>query len=211
MLLERRSWERLGATVTFALMVAILFHFAFDIQGGEEERFFPGAIWIAMFFAGTVGMTRTAHLDDVDGRGRALFLAPVDRSALFVGNFFTNVMLLGLTQIIAVPLFVAAFRISGVASPGLLLGGLALGTWGFAALGTLLSGASGGDRSLGLLLPLILFPLLVPVALGAVEMMSAGVTGDVSPLTWTWMRMLLIFNVLFTALPALFYEYIVEV
>lgn len=210
-LLERRSWQSLVATISFSLLIVVLFHFAFDIQGGEEARFFPGAIWVALFFGGTVGMGRTAHLEEVDGRGRALVLAPVDRSALFVGKFLSNLLLLGITQVVAVPLFVAAFGLGSIQAPGVFVGGLALGTWGFAALGTLLSNASGGDRGLGLILPLLLFPLLVPVALGGVEIVAAGVSGEMLPTTGAWIRLVLVFNLLFTALPALFYEYIVEV
>lgn len=210
-LLERRSWETLVATVTFALLVVVLFHFAFDVRGGEEARFFPGAVWVALLFAGTVGMTRTAQLDAVEGRGRALLLAPVDRSALFVGKLLANLLLLAVTQAVAVPLMIASFGLQGVASPGVFVAGLALGTWGFASLGTLLSSASGGDRGLGLILPLLLFPLLVPVALGGAEVLSTGLTGDTGPTAWAWMRLMLVFDVLFTALPALFYEYIAEV
>ncbi len=210
-LVERRNLQSLVAMITFALLVVVLFHFAFNIQGGEEARFFPGAIWVALFFGGTVGMARTLHMEEVDGRGRALTLAPVDRSAVFVGKFLSNLLLLGVTQLVAVPLFVAAFRLPGIAAPGLFVGGLALGTWGFAALGTLLTNAAGGSQGLGLILPLLLFPLLVPVALGGVALVAAGVSGETGPAIVSWMQLLLVFDLLFTVLPALFYEYIVEV
>src|SRR5690606_6854940 len=98
-------------------------------------------------------------------RGRGLALVPVDRSALFVGKLLGNLLLLAATQVVVVPLFMAAFGLSGTGSLGLFVAGLALGVWGFAALGTLLSAGSGGESGLGLLLPLVLFPLLVPVAL----------------------------------------------
>lgn len=210
-ILERRSWETFVATAAFALLVVVLFYFAFDIRGGEEPRFFPGALWISLFFAGTLGMARSANLEEQDGRGRALALAPVDRSALYVGKLLFHLVLLASVQVVVVPLFVAAFSLGGIADPVYFLVGLALGTWGFAALGTLLATASGGNQGFGLLLPLVLFPLLVPVALGGVEIVGAGLTGETGPTTHAWVRLLLVFNVLFTAVPALFYEYIVEV
>lgn len=210
-LLERRSWESLTATISFALLVVVLFHFAFDIEGREGARFFPGALWVALFFAGTVGMARTAQLEEVDGRGRAWALAPVDRSALYVGKLLSNGLLLLSVQLVVVPLFFAAFSPGAVVRPGLFAAGLLLGTWGFAAVGTLVAGAAGGERGLGLFMPLVLFPLLVPVALGAVHVVAAGLAAGAGEATGAWLRVLVVFDLLFTAVPALFYEYIVEV
>lgn len=210
-LLERRSLETLISTGAFALLLVVMFYFAFDIQGGEEGRFFPGALWIALLFAGTLGMGRTAGLDEIEGRGRGPALAPVDRSALFLGKFLFHVGLLTVVEVVVVPLFIAAFSLGGVGLPGLFVLGIFLGTWGFAAMGTLLAGATIGVRGAGLVLPIILFPLLVPVALGGVAIVEAAVAGATQPDTGTWIRLLLVFDLLFTAIPALFYEYILEV
>ena len=210
-LLERKSLETVTATTSFTLLVAVLFHFAFDIRSAEGARFFPGALWIAILFAGTIGMARSARIDEVEGRGWGPALAPVDRSALFLGKFLFHLVLMLLVEGVAVPVFIAAFALRGVAVPHLLIAGLVLGTWGFVALGTLLAGATSGERSTGLLLPLVLFPLLTPVALGGVAIVTAAVTGDVTPATGTWLRLLLVFDVLFTAVPALLYESVLEV
>lgn len=210
-LLERRSLETLVATFAFSLLVVALFTFAFDIRGGEEARFFPGALWIALIFSGTVGMARSARIEEVDGRGTGLSLLPVDRSAIFFGKFLFNLGLIGAVEIVTVPMFAAAFRLDGIASPGLFIGGLVLGTWGFVALGTLFAGAVGGERGSGLLLPVLLFPLLAPVALGGAAVVGAGVSGQADPAVRTWIHLLLVFSVVFTTLPALLYEYILEV
>src|SRR5690606_39792523 len=90
--------------------------------------------------------------------------------------------------------------------PHLVILGLFLGTWGFAALGTLRAGATAGERATGLLLPVVLFPLLVPVILGGAAVVSAGVTGEVTAATGSWLRLLVVFDVLFTAVPALLCE-----
>lgn len=210
-LLERKSLETVTATASFTLLVAVLFHFGFDIRSAEGARFFPGALWIAILFAGTIGMARSARVDEVEGRGRGPALAPVDRSAIFLGKFLFHLALMLLVEAVAVPVFVAAFVLREVALPGLLVAGLFLGTWGFVSLGTLLAGATGGERGTGLLLPVVLFPLLTPVALGGVAIVGAAITGEVTAATESWIRLLLVFDVLFTVVPALFYESILEV
>lgn len=209
-LLERRSLETTVATVSFALLVVVMFYFAFDVRPGEGERFFPGALWIALLFSGSVGMARSARLDEVDGRGEGAALAPVDRSALFFGRFIFHLGLVGLMELIAVPLFIAAFSPGRIEDPALFIAGLALGTWGLVALGTLLAGVAGGEGGSGLLLPVVLFPLLVPVALGGTAIVQAATTGDAAA-AGAWLRVLFVFDALFTAVPALFYEYILEV
>ena len=210
-LLERKSLETVTATASFTLLVAVLFHFGFDIRSAEGSRFFPGALWIAVLFSGTIGMARSARGDEIDGRGLGPALAPVDRSANFLGKFLFHLALMLLVEAVAVPVFIAAFALREVAHPGLLIAGLILGTWGFVSLGTLLAGATGGDRGTGLLLPVVLFPLLAPVALGGVAIVQGAITGDVTPAVASWIRLLLVFDVLFTVVPALFYESILEV
>ena len=209
-LLERRSWETLAATGAFAFLLAVMFHFGFDIQGGEARRFFPGALWIALLFAGTLGLAKGASGDDAEGNGRGLAMAPIDRSALFVGKFVYHLMLMAVVELVVVPLFLAAFSFGAVAWPGLFILGLALGTWGFVAIGTLMATVAGELKGAGLIMPIIVFPLLVPVALGGVAVVEAAVLGEMDPRTMTWIRLLVVYDVLFTAIPAMLYEYIVE-
>lgn len=209
-LLERKSFETLLAAGSFALLVAVLFHFAFDISAAEGPRFFPGALWTAILFSGTIGMARSARSDEEEGRGRGAALVPVDRSAIFLGKCLFHMGLMAVVEAIATPVFIAAFSVREIARPGLMILGLLLGTWGFVALGTLLAGATAAGRGTGLLLPVVLFPLLAPVALGSVAVVSAGVTGEAAA-AGSWIRLLAVFDILFTAIPALFYESLTEV
>src|SRR5690606_13633038 len=99
-------------------------------QSGESRRFFPGVLWIALLFAGTLGVARSASGDSAEGIGRGLALAPVDRSALYVGKFIFHLILMAIVELVVVPLFLAAFSFGDVGSPALFAVGLALGTWG---------------------------------------------------------------------------------
>ena len=209
-LLERRSRQTLAATGAFAFLLAVVFHFGFDIQGGEARRFFPGALWIALLFAGTLGLAKGGAGDDGEGSGRGLVLAPIDRSALYVAKFIYHLMLMAVVEAVVVPLFLAAFSFGAVALPGFFILGLVLGTWGFVAVGTLLAAVAGEIKGAGLVAPIILFPLLVPVALGGVALVGAGVTGEADPRVAAWIRLLVMYDVLFTVIPAMLYEYVAE-
>jgi len=211
LLLERRSLASLASAISFAVLLAVLFHFGFDIGPSEGARFFPGALWVALLFAGTLAVGRAARMDELDGTMAGLALAPVDRSALFFGRLFFLLAFMLAAEAVVVPVFLAVFSPGPVARPGLLVAGLFLGTWGFAALGTLLGGAGHGEKSTGLLLPVILFPLLAPVILAGVAVTGAAVSGSAGEQTWMWLRLLVVFDVLFTVIPALIYEYLVEV
>lgn len=208
-LLERRSRGTLVATGAFALLLAVVFHFGFDIQGGESRRFFPGALWIALLFAGTLGLARGGSGDGAEG-GLGLALAPVDRSAFYVGKFIYHLMLMAVVELVVVPLFFAAFSFGAVARPGLFLLGLTLGTWGFVAVGTLMATVAGEIKGAGLIAPIVVFPLLVPVVLGGVFVVGAAVLGEADPRTAAWIRLLVVYDVLFTVIPAMLYEHIVE-
>ena len=212
-LLERKSLETVTATASFTLLVAVLFHFAFDIRSAEGARFFPGALWIAILFAGTIGHGRLGVVDQVEGRSPRARPCTLCRPQCLLhwGKFLFHLALILLVEAVAVPVFIAAFVLRGIALPQLLVLGLFLGTWGFVSLGTLLAGATGSERGTGLLLPVVLFPLLTPVALGGVSIVTAAITGEVTAATGSWLRLLLVFDVLFTVVPALFYESILEV
>lgn len=210
-LLEKRGFERLIVTTGFSLLVIVMFHFAFDIGTGEAARFFPGAMWTALFFSATVGINHTGRSAGGGGEDTGLLLIPFDRSILFVSKLIFHLGLLLFVELIAVPLFIASFGLTQIASPMLFVLALLLGTWGLAALGTVFGNLTAGMSGSGTFLPLLLFPLLVPIALGASAIVTSSISGDITSVTWSWVKLLLFFDLLFTVIPALFYEYVLEV
>lgn len=209
--IELRTKESLAGMFVFALLVVVVFSFALDPSKEVVQTIFPGAAWISFFFAGTLGLQRAMSGEEVDGRLWGLISAPVDRSAIFVAKFLSNAMLMGVVELVALPLFMAfmGYRLTG--SPWLLILALLLGTWGFVAVGTLVAGVTANSRLSQLLLPIVMFPLLMPVILGAVKLtglvLVAAPLGDMAG----WLRVLIAYDVLFSAVAFILYEQVLEV
>ena len=108
-ILERRSLETVTATASFTLLVAVLFHFGFDIRSAEGSRFSREPFGSPFFFAGTIGMARSARGDEIDGRGFGAGAGTISRGAIYLGKFLFHLALMLLVEAVAVPVFIAAF------------------------------------------------------------------------------------------------------
>ena len=208
---EFRSRELLTTTVVFILTVVVLFSFTFDPSAGESRRFGPGLLWLAFLFTGTLGLAQLFEGERSNHCLEALLLLPMDRGALFLAKTCFNFILMVLVEIVVIPLFWILFNLrSWDVIPYLFLVTL-LGTVGFCVLGTLLSAVTLKARARELLLPLVLFPLMIPVILGTIRCMEAilraGELGDALP----WLRLLVGFDVIFLTVGVLIFDWVIEV
>lgn len=161
--IELRTGGRLVAMAAFAVLAAFLFSFSFDRGLLEGRSLAAGLIWLTVIFASTVGVGRTFHLEDEDGAFRHLLLTPVSRTAVFAGKAAANLVLVWITTGLVVTTTLLFFR---VRDPGSLLahvGVLLPGTLGLVALQTLFSRVSSHSRLGDTLLPVLTFPLLLPL------------------------------------------------
>lgn len=208
---ELRGREALSAMGVFALLAGVLFSFAFNADRVILRQIFPGLVWVVTFFAGTLGLGRSYHAERVSLGVHGLMLAPIDRGAIFLGKALGNLALVLVVQAVAVPVFWLLFDLPGLASPALFAGAIGLGTAGFIGAGTFLSALVAHTRAAEVLLPILLFPLLVPVLLGATQL-SAAAFGDVP---WeevaVWVRVLAVYDVVFLVLPWLLFDFLLEV
>ncbi len=206
--LELRSRETVPAIVIFAVASLITFQFAFDLRGPTTTLVTPGVIWIAILFASLLALSRSFARELERGSLDGILAAPVDPSALYFAKVIGNLTFLLILVAVTVPLSAALFGID-LFKPLLLLV-LLLGSLGIAAVGTILSAVAANTRAREALLPILLMPMLVPVILGAVR--GTGLVMDGRP--WnevqSWASMLLAYDVLFVALSALLFHYVVE-
>jgi heme exporter protein B len=207
---ESRSRELLNTTVFFAVSCVVVFSVSFVGQGGDG-RAIPdaaaGILWIAIAFSGTLALGRTFERERYGDTLRALLLAPGARAAVYVGKLVGIVALLLTTQIVLVPLVALLFQARLFDHIGLVSALLVLGTVGFASVGTLFAAMLARARSRDVLLPILLYPVTIPVMIAGVRGTSAILAADPQiEMARLWMMLLLSFDVVFVTLSLWTFE-----
>ena len=204
---ESRSWEMVSTTLFFAVSCVLVFSFAF-VRGGQPiEGAAAGILWIAVAFSGTLALgpafDRERHHDAL----RGLLLAPVDRSAIFVGKFLGVLLLMTAVELVVAVLVALLFQAPLAAHAGWIATLLLLGNVGFAAVGTLFAAMLARTRSRSVLLPILLYPITLPAliagVMGTTALLQAEPNLDLARL---WAAMLLCFDAVFTTLALWTFE-----
>ena len=195
--------------LVFSLIVIAVFNFVFDPGSEQMQKIAPGILWVVIIFAGNLGLSRSFSREYENGRMQGLLLCPIDRSLIFVTKVIGNILFMSAVQIVTVPVMVVLFDTTiGSAGPLVLI--LFLGTLGFAAVGTLFSAISANTRSREVMLPILMFPVAIPVILAATKSTTALLNGDAEAQIWSWMKILIAFDIIFTVACYLLYEYVLE-
>lgn len=206
---ELRTKEMLSAMFIFSLLVIFIFNFAFDLRASNAKTLAPGVLWVAISFAGILGLGRSFIIERDRGSLEGLLLAPVDRSALYLGKLIGNIIFISLVEIIILPIFIVLFNLPlGNLLP--LIGVVILGTIGFAGVGTLFSAMVIHTRARDVLLPILLFPIVVPVLIAAVRLTAAIVDGLPFVDVQKWLGLLVAFDALFIAIAFMMFDFVVE-
>jgi heme exporter protein B len=207
--LELRSRERLTSMLVFAVLVAVVFNFALDpaVRAGAVAG---AMLWVTILFTGLLGLGRSFLLEREQDALTGLLLAPVDRSALYLGKLLANVAILAASEIIIVPVFALFFQLELGRAPGGIALVVVLASVGFMALGTLFSAISGNTRMGDTLLPVLLFPLLLPVVIFAASATQRLLLGRPFDEVMGSVRMLGAFDIVFLVVCALLFGAVVE-
>ena len=207
LLIEIRSREILYTTLFFAVSCVLVFAFGFVREGRPAEDAAAGILWIAVAFSGTLALGRAFERERHNETLRALMLAPVPRPALYVGKLLGVLALLGAVEIVVAPLIALMFQARLFAHPFLLLGLLVTGTIGFSAVGTLFAAMLVRARSRDVLLPVLLYPITIPVIIAGVRGTAALLQAEVDlPMARAWLSMLVFFDVVFITLALWTFE-----
>jgi len=210
LLLELRRRDSLLAMFFFGTLLLFVFHFSFDFAPERIAEMAPALLWLAFLFTGTLGLAQLFQSEREHHCFDALLLSPLDRGALFLAKAGFNLILMVLVEAVVIPLFWILFNLrSWNLLPQIFLVTL-LGTIGFCALGTLMSAITLRARAREILLPLVLFPLMIPVILATIrcmeEVLRAGQIGEAMP----WLRLLLGFDVIFLTAGVLIFDWVIE-
>jgi heme exporter protein B len=206
---EFRARELLNTTFIFALVVIVLFSLAFDPTVAESRRFGPGLLWIALLFAGALMLQPSFAREHANDTLDALCLSPVSPFAILLGKILANLIFLGACEVLLLPIFAVFYNVPMAPVVGRLVLVLALGTFGLAVTGTVFSAIAAQARMRELLLPLLLFPVLVPLLLAAVEA-TAGLLSDTPELQTTWIELLIGFDVMFFTVSWLLSDFLLQ-
>lgn len=205
--IEAKSFEMFSTTLFFAVSCVLVFAFALVRDGAIVADASAGILWIAIAFSGTLALGRTFERERYAETLRALLLAPAPRAAIYVGKLLGMVLLLAVAEAILVPLVSLLFSASLFARPLLLTALLAAGTVGFAAVGTLFAAMLVRSRTRDVMLPILLYPITVPVIIAGVRGTAAllEATPD-EPTARMWIALLAAFDVVFVTLALWTFE-----
>ncbi|HET6639209.1 MAG TPA: heme exporter protein CcmB [Gemmatimonadota bacterium] len=208
--LELRRVETVATMAVFAVLVVLVFVFAGDPTPADLGRLGPGALWISLLFAGAIGFGRWFAQEERNQALQGLLVSPIDRAALFAGKWAgATIFLLGIEcALVPVTLTMYQLDLTGSLSELALL--LVVVTIGYSALGTFFAAVAAKTSAGELLLPILLFPLSVPLVLAGAEGGQALVEGGRMGDYWSWLSLAFAFDVIFGTVCTLAFEYVIE-
>jgi heme exporter protein B len=205
---ELRTKEMFSSMFVFALLAVVVFNFAFELRVADAATIAPGVLWVSVTFAGMLGLNRSFVLEKDRGCLDGLLLAPLDRSAIYFGKMLGNFLFITVVEAIILPIFSALFNVNLIQAWILIV--LLLGTLGFSGVGTLFSAMAVHTRAREVLLPVLLFPVVVPALIAAVKLTAGLLDGQALADMANWMQLLVAFDVILIAVSYMTFDYVVE-
>lgn len=205
---EMRSRELLSSMFVFALLVILIFNFALELDVTTRLTVTAGVLWVTFAFAGTLGLNRSMAVEKDRGSLDGLLLAPVDRSAIFFGKMIGNLIFMLVVEIIILPVYSVLYN-TNLFSMGFLIVVL-LGSIGYVVVGTLLATMAVQTRTRDVMLPILMFPVTIPLLIAAVKgsmgFLQGLEMGEIRP----WLNLLISYDIIFLALAIMVFDYLVE-
>jgi heme exporter protein B len=205
---EFRSRELFSAMLVFSLLIILIFNFALELDIKTRQSVTAGVLWATFAFAGTLGLNRSMSIEKDRGCLDGLLLAPVDRSAIYFGKVISNLAFMLIVELIVLPVYSVLYTVN-LFQPGLLLV-ILLGSIGYAGVGTLLAAMSVQTRTRDILLPILLFPVVIPVLLAAVKASGGFLTGAEWAEILLPINLLIAYDIIFIAVAFMVFDSVVE-
>jgi heme exporter protein B len=205
---EFRSRELITAILVFSLLVILIFNFALELDIKTRQSVTSGVLWATFAFAGTLGLNRSLAAEKDQGSFDGLLLAPVDRSAIYFGKVISNLAFMLIVEAVILPVYSFLYNIN-LFQPGFLFT-LLLGSVGYISVGTLLATMAVQTRTRDAMLPILLFPVALPVLIAAVKASGEFLTGTGIIAARPWMNVLVVYDVIFIAVAFMVFDFLVE-
>lgn len=207
-LLELRSRDIIVSVLVFGFLVVVVFNFALNVTPRLVTQLAPGILWVSFAFAGTLAMNRAFVREKEQGGLEGLLLAPVSRDAIFLGKALGSFVFMLIVEAALLPVFAALLGFSAFSLTLVVI--IALATLGFAIVGTLFSAIAVQTRSREIMLPVLFFPIILPVLIGAVEATTQAIGGDASVGLSRWLPLIGVFDALFLVICPWVFSFVVE-
>jgi heme exporter protein B len=207
-LLELRSRDIVVSVLVFGLLVVVVFNFALNVTPRLVTELAPGILWVAFAFAGVLAMNRAFVREKEQGGLEGLLLSPVSRDAIFLGKALVSFVFMLVVEAALLPVFAVMLGFSAFSLA--LLATIVLATLGFAIVGTLFSAIAVQTRSREVMLPVLFFPIILPVLIGAVEATSQAIGGDGGVGLARWLPLIGVFDALFLVICPWVFSFVVE-
>jgi len=205
---EWRSRDVLTSMFAFAVLSLFIFNYALELSPIDRAEIAPGLIWVVMVFAGTLGLNRSFAAEQDQGSFEGLMMAVPELSVIYLAKMITNLLMMFGLAILVIPIYSLLYNQSlfDLRFFGILM----LGAWGYSAAGTLISSMTVQTRMRDLLLPVLLFPLLLPVNMAVVKSGSAIIAAYSVPEFQSWINLLLVYDVIMTVVSIMVFEYVIR-
>jgi len=204
---ELRTKEAINASFSFALVILLLFSFAFDPTEEQMRLMGGGLVWIVFAFAGAMVLNRSFARDLPNDCLDALLASPVSGSALFFGKALANYVLILSVEFVSLPVFGLFYNINWTAQFWPLMLVLVLATWGITVVGTMFSALTVNLRLRELMLPMLVYPIMIPGLLAAIQLTLTLMMGQpIGPDQFMWLKLLIGFDIIYTSLALILVE-----
>jgi len=204
-----RSPQAFLTTGFFALLILVIFNFAFDPGSQATREATPGILWVALLFPGIIQLNRSFQAEMEEGTLYGLILSPTDRGVLFLGKFLANWVFLVVVDLFVLVVFVIFYNFSFSVQMLWVVLIIVLASVGFAAVGTVFAAMLSSIRTREVLLPILLFPIIIPIILAAVNGTQEVLILEEAQFLHRWLQLLIAFDVIFLAAGFLLFDYVV--
>jgi len=205
---ELRSREIITSVPVFAILVLIIFNFAFTVDGATMALIAPGILWVAITFAGVLALNRSFIPEKEEGCLEGLLACPAGREAIYLGKMLGSLFFLLLVEAVVLPIFGLLFNINLFQAETIVV--TVLGTVGFTAVGTIFSALAVNTRAREMVLPVLFLPVVSPVIIAVVESSALALDGGCFGDMAVWLTIIVAFDIIFLTVPFLVFSYVIE-
>ena len=205
---EIRTKEIVLSVLVFTILIIIIFNFAFGASQDMMKRVAPGILWATFAFAGVLSLTRSFVPEKEQGCLEGLMVCPMSREVIYVGKMLVSLFFMLVVEAVALPIFAVLFNLP-VLTPQIVVITV-LSTVGFVAVGTLFSALAVNTKARELVLPILFLPVVIPVVISAVEASGAALAGEPWSRLYSWLQIIVAFDVIFLVVSFLVFTYVIE-